>query len=106
MIVCIIEHVQWRRALDDRLARGCAKVWPWLEQLVGQPLVEPEVTSSPEDPDPRGQRLRGWNFYGGKELRGAYCALPQARISGAVALIAASSHHRSSTLCRDPCTIS
>lgn len=54
------------------------RVFPWLEQLLGKgQVVQPEVTSSPEDPDPRGTRLRGWPVWGGKELRGVYCVLPE-----------------------------
>ena len=41
------------------------------------------VTSSPADPDPDGSRLRGWNAYAGRELRGVYCVLPQHREPGA-----------------------
>ena len=54
------------------------RVFPWLEQLLGQgEVVTPEVTSSATDPDPRGSRLRGWPVWGGKELRGMYCVLPR-----------------------------
>jgi hypothetical protein len=56
------------------------RVWPWLEQLLGAgELVEPQVTSTVADPDPRGRRLRGWPMWGGRELRGMYCVLPQER---------------------------
>ena len=56
------------------------QVFPWFEQLLGQDeVVSPEVTSSTTDPDPRGSRLRGWPVWGGKELRGMYCVLPQER---------------------------
>jgi len=54
------------------------RVFPWFEQLLGEgEVVAPEVTSTDADPDPRGKRLRGWPVWGGKELRGAYCVLPQ-----------------------------
>ena len=51
---------------------------PGSEQLVGVgAVVQPQPTSTPGDPDPRGTRLRGWNAYAGLELRGVYCVLPQ-----------------------------
>lgn len=63
--------------LIDLLPR---RVFPWLEQLLGEgEVVEPVVTSSADDPDPRGSRLRGWPVWGGKELRGLYCVLAQER---------------------------
>ena len=70
--------------IDCRFPNCCLQLWQvpmWLVQLVGrgQALVEPECTASAADPDPCGSRLRGWNFYGGKELRGCYCVLPQPR---------------------------
>ena len=58
------------------------RVFPWFEQLLGEgEVVTPEVSSSAADPDPRGSRLRGWPVWGGKELRGIYCVLPQERTS-------------------------
>eukprot|EP01048_Picozoa_sp_COSAG05_P017098 COSAG05_NODE_2287_length_3273_cov_132.259609_2_plen_394_part_00 len=74
------------RDMLDLLPR---RVWPWLQQLVGQELVEPVCTSDAHDLDPRGTRLRGWNFYGGKELRGAYCVLPQERAANSPSLLEA-----------------
>lgn len=63
------------------------RVFPWFEQLIGEgQVVTPEVTSTAADPDPRGKRLRGWPVWGGKELRGAYCVLPQERKSDAPSL--------------------
>ena len=41
-----------------------------------------QVTSSAKDPDPRGTRLRGWPVWGGHELRGLYCVLPQDKTAG------------------------
>ena len=72
---------QWRlRELSgdaDLIELLPRRVFPWCEQLLGEgEVVEPEVTSSPEDPDPRGKRLRGWPVWGGYELRGLYCNLP------------------------------
>jgi hypothetical protein len=62
-------------------------VFPWFEQLLGEgEVVTPEVTSSAADPDPRGHRLRGWPVWGGKELRGIYCVLPQERTSDSPSL--------------------
>lgn len=62
------------------------RVFPWFEQLLGEgEVVMPEVTSSATDPNPRGSRLRGWPVWGGKELRGAYCMLPQERTSASPA---------------------
>eukprot|EP01043_Picozoa_sp_COSAG02_P100146 COSAG02_NODE_36237_length_457_cov_0.932961_1_plen_102_part_01 len=56
------------------------RVFPWLEQLLGKgQVVEPVVTSTADDPDPRGTRLRGWPVWGGYELRGMYCNLPVER---------------------------
>lgn len=56
------------------------RVFPWFEQLLGEgQVVEPEPSSSAANPDPRGSRLRGWPVWGGKELRGLYCVLPQER---------------------------
>src|SRR5690606_1362252 len=64
-------------ALIDMMPR---RVFPWLEQLLGEgEVVEPTPTSTPDDPDPRGTRLRGWPVWGGHELRGVYCVLPQER---------------------------
>jgi hypothetical protein len=79
--------------LIDLLPR---RVWPWLVQLVGrgQALVEPECTASAADPDPSGSRLRGWNFYGGKELRGCYCVLPQPRTSSSMEEAARAGAHQ------------
>lgn len=63
------------------------RVFPWLEQLLGTgQVVTPEVTSTAADPDPRGSRLRGWPVWGGKELRGLYCVLPQERTDSSPAL--------------------
>lgn len=72
---------QWRlRELSgdqDLIELLPKRVFPWLEQLLGKgEVVEPVVTSSPADPDPRGKRLRGWPVWGGYELRGLYCNLP------------------------------
>lgn len=70
--------------LIDLLPR---RVFPWFEQLIGKgEVVEPEVTSTASDPDPRGQRLRGWPVWGGKELRGCYCVLPRERPNDAPSL--------------------
>jgi hypothetical protein len=56
------------------------RVFSWFEQLLGKgEVVEPVVTSTADDPDPRGTRLRGWPVWGGKELRGCYCVLPRDR---------------------------
>ena len=72
------------QAMIDLLPR---RVFPWLEQLLGEgEVVEPQVTSSPADPDPRGARLRGWTMWGGKELRGVYCVLPQERTDASPSL--------------------
>jgi hypothetical protein len=66
------------------------RVFPWFEQLLGEgEVVTPEVSSSAADPDPRGSRLRGWPVWGGKELRGVYCVLPQERTSASPSLAAA-----------------
>jgi len=66
------------------------RVWPWLVQLVGEDeLVEPRATSIPGDRDPGGIRLRGHNMYGGLELRGLYCVLPQQQTDGSPSLVAA-----------------
>lgn len=63
------------------------RVFPWFEQLLGEgEVVEPQVTSSPDDPDPRGTRLRGWPVWGGKELRGVYCVLPQEKTDASPAM--------------------
>ncbi|MFT5090083.1 MAG: hypothetical protein ACI8PG_004459, partial [Planctomycetota bacterium] len=63
------------------------RVFPWFEQLLGAgEVVAPEVSSSAADPDPRGSRLRGWPVWGGKELRGIYCALPKERTSTSTSL--------------------
>ncbi len=63
------------------------RVFPWFEQLLGAgEVVTPEVSSSAADPDPRGSRLRGWPVWGGKELRGIYCVLPQERTSASPSL--------------------
>ena len=65
---------------EDMIELLPRRVFPWLEQLLGAgEVVEPEVTSSPTDPDPRGTRLRGWPCWGGHELRGLYCNLPMER---------------------------
>ena len=65
------------------------RVFPWFEQLLGEgEVVTPEVTSSAADPDPRGSRLRGWPVWGGKELRGVYCVLPQDRTDASPSLAA------------------
>ena len=70
--------------LIDLLPR---RVFPWFEQLLGEgEVVEPVPTSTASDPDPRGTRLRGWPVWGGKELRGAYCVLPQERPDDAPSL--------------------
>ena len=70
--------------LIDLLPR---RVFPWFEQFLGRgAVVPPEVTSSVDDPDPRGTRLRGWPVWGGKELRGLYCVLPQERTDSSPAL--------------------
>ena len=54
------------------------RLFPWFEQLLGKgEVVKAEVSSSVDDPDPRGSRLRGWPVWGGKELRGMYCVLPR-----------------------------
>lgn len=56
------------------------RVFPWFEQFLGKgEVIPPEPTSTATDPDPRGTRLRGWPVWGGKELRGCYCVLPQER---------------------------
>ena len=56
------------------------RVFPWFEEFLGEgEVVLPEVTSSENDPDPQGSRLRGWPVWGGKELRGIYCVLPEER---------------------------
>ena len=54
------------------------RLFPWFEQLLGKgEVVTAEISSSADDPDPRGSRLRGWPVWGGKELRGMYCVLPR-----------------------------
>lgn len=64
------------------------RVFPWFEQLLGEgDVVFPEVTSSASDPDPSGSRLRGWPVWGGKELRGIYCVLPQERVDPSPSLV-------------------
>lgn len=75
---------QWRlRELSgdfDMIELLPRRVFPWLEQLLGkEEVVEPVVSSSVSDPDPRGKRLRGWPVWGGRELRGLYCNLPVER---------------------------
>ena len=63
------------------------RVFPWFEQLLSEgEVVAPEVSSSVADPDPRGSRLRGWPVWGGKELRGLYCVLPQERANSSPAM--------------------
>lgn len=63
------------------------RVMPWLEQLVGKgAVVQPRPTSTFNDPDPRGTRLRGWNAYAGLELRGVYCVLPEKRTAQSVSM--------------------
>lgn len=63
------------------------RVFPWFEQLLGAgEVVLPQVSSTAADPDPRGSRLRGWPVWGGKELRGLYCVLPQERLDTSPAL--------------------
>ena len=44
------------------------------------------MTSSASNPDLRGSRLRGWPVWGGKELRGIYCVLPEKRVSSSPSL--------------------
>lgn len=66
------------------------RVMPWLEQLVGAgAVVQPRATSTASDPDPCGTRLRGWNAYGGLELRGVYCVLPQERTASSPTMASA-----------------
>ena len=70
--------------LIDLLPR---RVFPWFEQFLGEgEVVEPVPTSTADDPDPRGKRLRGWPVWGGKELRGCYCVLAQERPDDAPSL--------------------
>ena len=72
---------------EDMIKLLPLRVFPWFEQLLGaNEVVEPEVTSSASNPDLRGSRLRGWPVWGGKELRGIYCVLPEKRVSSSSSL--------------------
>ena len=72
---------------EDMIKLLPLRVFSWFEQLLGEnEVVEPEVTSSASNPDLRGSRLRGWPVWGGKELRGIYCVLPEKRVSSSSSL--------------------
>ena len=72
---------------EDMLKLLPLRVFSWFEQLLGEnEIVEPEITSSVRDPDPRECRLRGWPVWGGKELRGIYCVLPEKRVPSSPSL--------------------
>ena len=75
---------------EDMIELLPRRVFPWFEQLLGEgEVVTPQVSSTAADPDPRGSRLRGWPVWGGKELRGLYCVLPQERTNASPVMAAA-----------------
>ena len=75
---------------EDMIELLPRRVFPWFEQLLGEgEVVTPQVSSTAADPDPRGSRLRGWPVWGGKELRGLYCVLPQERTNASPEMAAA-----------------
>ena len=43
MVVCIFEHVQWRWAVNDRLAHGCCLLEPYVAATVLQKVVNDKL---------------------------------------------------------------